>query len=237
LPAVFILAASLALVFSGSGDSARVSAQGDQNWRKLPVAQDEQVPIASFDEAEPATREERSKRLEKSRHYNNLNLVYEQMPGFEVRPKSDHWHLGLDSIPVTKSDLIITGTVMGSAAHMSADKTGVYSEFAVIVDEVIKRSNQLTVSTNDKISVERVGGAVRFPSGRVQRVYANVNQGLPQLGTRYLFFLKVEENILSILTAYELREGKVFALDKIGKFLDYDCSDDQSFLRTVRARQ
>lgn len=237
LLAVTVLAASIVLVLRGSGDTARVSSQGDRNSRKPTVTEDEQVPIAEFDEAEPAKPAERSKRQEKSRRYNNLNFVFELPPGWEVHDKSGHWHLDLDSIPAAQSSLIITGTVTESAAHLSGDKTGVYSEFAVAVDEVIKPNNQVTVSISDKISLDRVGGAVRFRSGHVQRWYLGAGQRFPQLGTRYLFFLKVEGNTFSILTAFELREGKVFALDKIRKFQAYDGTDDQSFLRAVRSRQ
>lgn len=236
LLAVTVLVASIVLVLRGSGDTTRVSSQSDRNSRKPPVSQDEQAPIAAFDEAEKAAPAERSRRLEKSRHYNNLNLVIEQMPGYSVRDKSGHWHLDLEPIPAPQSNLIITGTVIESAAHLSADKTGVYSEFTVTVDEVIKPNNQVTVSISDKISLDRVGGAVRFRSGQVQRMYPMAQQRLPQLGTRYLFFLKVEGNIFSILTAFELREGKVFALDKIQKFQAHDGTDDQSFLRVVRSR-
>lgn len=237
LLAVTILAGSIVLVLRGSGDTARVSSQGDRISRKPPVTRDEQAPIATFDEAEPATPAERSKRQEKGRYYNNKNLVIEQMPGVEVREKSDHWHLDLEPIPVPQSNLIITGTVLESAAHLSADKNAVYSEFTVTVDEVIKPNNQVPLNISDKISLDRVGGAVRFRSGQVQRMYAGAQQGLPQLGTRYLFFIKVEGNTFNILTAFELREGKVFALDKIQKFRAYDGTDDQSFLRVVRSRQ
>ena len=235
--AVGVLAACLA-ASRGWGDSlfGPSQAQKIQQTSTIKQDEDEQAPIATFDEPVPAKVEERSRRLEKGKYFNNLNLVSEQLPGVEIRQKSDHWHLGFDSIPVGQSDVILTGTVIDAKAYLSNDKKGVYSEFAVTVDEVIKNKGQASVGSNQTILIERLGGSVRFPSGNVQRIHAEAGQKLPQLGTRYLFFLKSEDGgqILTILTGYELRQGQIYALDKIDKFQTYNGSNEFTFLNRVR---
>jgi hypothetical protein len=194
----------------------------------------EQVPVAAFDAPEPNTDAERAYRLEKGRHYDNMNLVYEQPD--EVWSKSDHWHRDLDAIPVAQSDLVVSANVVDAKAYLSNDKTGIYSEFTVRANEVLKNDAHATLGKDGTIIIDRVGGSVLFPSGHLQTTHPFAGQKLPQIGRQYLFFLKADEGgqILSILTAYEVREGKVFALDDIRKFADLNGTDEANFLSMMR---
>lgn len=120
----------------------------------------------------------------------------------------------LQAIPVSQSDAVVVGEVMRAEAHLSNDQTSVYSEFQVRLGEVIWNGSSETLSTSTMISVDRRGGRVRFPSGKVilRGVYG---KNMPQICKRYLFFLKSdsESQSFSIITAYELRNGRVFPLD------------------------
>jgi hypothetical protein len=132
------------------------------------------------------------------------------------------WDLRLPALPVKLGAAVIIGEVTDAQAHFSDDQTDVYSEFSVQVSEVLKNDEKTALAAGTSVIVERSGGRVRFPSGKVM-VSASNNQDLPRIGKRYLFFLTHEgpdahiyEDFL-ILTGYELREGRVFPLDKAGR--------------------
>lgn len=102
------------------------------------------------------------------------------------------------------------------------------------------------LTAGNSVVAERAGGAVRFPSGRVQR-YGTLNQGTPQVGRRYALFLKrsEEEQGFLILTAYELRQGYVFPLDGQGgsgsktnlAFSAYEGTEESLFLDALREKR
>jgi hypothetical protein len=145
------------------------------------------------------------------------------------------------AIPTSQSDVILIGTVVDSQANLSADKTGVYSEFGIHVEEVLKGIGTSALNY-PVVTVERFGGAVRFPSGVIQK-YRTSGQGMPREGRHYVLFLKKidQDDDFSILTAYELRGEKIVPLDGSSQqgnerlaFDSYKGVDVISFLRVVR---
>jgi hypothetical protein len=102
--------------------------------------------------------------------------------------------------------------VVDAQAYLSDDKTGVYSEFSIRIDEVFKNDSLKPGFPGGLVVAERYGGRVRFPSGRVT-FYGNRDQGMPRLGGRYVFFLERDDQQYSILTAYELSSGRIYPLD------------------------
>jgi hypothetical protein len=123
-----------------------------------------------------------------------------------------HWNESLPALPAALSDSVVLGEVTGAEAHLSNDKSGVYSEFTVLVQEVLKDNRSTPVFPGDVITTERRGGRVRVPSGRIIR-YGIAGQDMPRQGQRYLFFLKTNEQQYSIVTAYQLVSGRVRPLD------------------------
>lgn len=116
-------------------------------------------------------------------------------------------------MPGDRSDVIVEAIVGDSKAFLSEDKTGVYSEFTIIVSKVVKVATGFSVNISDTIIAERFGGKVRYPSGKVIRCRI-AGQGVPIIGKRYLFFLtKADQDSYTLLTAYEIQRNKVFALD------------------------
>jgi hypothetical protein len=126
----------------------------------------------------------------------------------------------VSALPVTQSDVILVGEVTDAKAYLSNDRVGIYSEFAIRADEVLKNGSPLLITPTGSVVLEREGGRVRFPSGSVQR-YAIANQGMPQVGKRYLLFLKSieDDQDFSIITGYELNTGRVSPLDGKGTTL------------------
>lgn len=118
----------------------------------------------------------------------------------------------LPALPVGRNVVIVLGEVVDAQAYLSDDKTGVYSEFSVRIEEVFKNDNITPIFPGSLVITERYGGRVRFPSGRVI-LYGNREQGMPRLSRRYVFFLERSDQQYSILTAYELLSGLIYPVD------------------------
>ena len=132
-----------------------------------------------------------------------------------------HWESALPALPAEKSDFIVTGIVVSASAHLSYNRTSVFSEFNIKIERVFKAESD-TSERLEYVVAEREGGIVRFPSG-VETWYFVAGQRMPTVGRRYLFFLTRDfqglghfNNDLSILTAYEFRNGIVMPLDRPG---------------------
>jgi hypothetical protein len=120
---------------------------------------------------------------------------------------------GISDLPADKSDLVVEGTVIDSAAFLSNDKGAVYSEITVQVNDVLKDFSNLNAKKGDSIVTERFGGRVKYPNGQIVR-YGIVGQGFPAKGRKYLLFVsRAGQGNYILLTAYELQGNKVQALD------------------------
>jgi hypothetical protein len=199
------------------------------------------LPIADYALPEPNPSDSAKRRKRNERHDHQSGEAIKEAPYPVERIWSSHWARQVPAIPSSQSDVILIGTVIASQANLSADKTGVYSEFGIHVEEVLKGIGT-TALNYPVVSVERFGGAVRFPSGVIQK-YRTSGQGMPREGRRYLLFLKKidQDDDFSILTAYELRSEKIVPLDGASQqgnerlaFDSYKGIDVISFLRVVR---
>jgi hypothetical protein len=77
---------------------------------------------------------------------------------------------------------VVLGIVTSRDAYLSEDRTGIYSEFTVLVSEVFKDPTK-TIISGMPISVNRTGGAVRFKSGKFQK-YQIAHQGMPDIAAQ-----------------------------------------------------
>jgi len=153
-----------------------------------------------------------SDRLLKNTRYDNEGIVKSEVDPSIVNvvrePLED-----ISDLPADKSDLVVEGTVIDSAAFLSNDKGAVYSEITIHVSDVLKDSSNVNVRNGDSIVAERFGGRVKYPNGQIVR-YGIVGQGSPAKGKTYLFFLsRAGQGNYNLLTAYELQGNKVQALD------------------------
>ncbi len=182
------------------------------------VPKDKQLPIVDFDAEEPADLELRAKgRAKASRYDGYRSQVIQDAPWMSspiIRIRTTHWYQDLSALPIAKSDTAIIGTVTQAQAHLSNDKTAVYSDFNVQVEEILKDGLTPSVRVRSALSAERYGGVVRFRSGSIQR-YEVMGQAMPRVGGRYLLFLKrldQERNFL-IITGYDVTGQTVSPLD------------------------
>lgn len=192
-------------------------------------------PTTDYDSAEPTNPEEKAKRKNRNKHYDGKHLVtgnpYNSTTGVT---EVDELFYNLPALPVSQSGVILTADVLNSESHLSNNKKAVYSEFSVQVDAVLKGTVP-TLSQTNLISVSRVGGTVRYPSGQ-KVLYSIASQNMPALGKRYLFFLKATDDMQAyeIITAYQIGPDGVLALDDGPNFKAYNGTDLAVFLKAVR---
>jgi hypothetical protein len=129
--------------------------------------------------------------------------------------------------------VVLIGSVNEAQAFLSEDRTGVYSEFNISVERILKSSDQGSM-LRSVVEVERQGGRVKFASGKVHW-YSVDKENMPLVGKRYVFFLDGDVNgDLQILTAYQLENGKVIPLDDLPQFRLFDGKDEAEFLNTLQ---
>ena len=114
------------------------------------------------------------------------------------------------ALPVAESEIVVVGTIGAAQALLSENKRNVFSEFTLIVEDVFK-SNIPGVAQGSVLTIDRVGGHVKYPNG--QRVLFRIARlNIPQTGGRYLLFLTSIHNKedISILIGYQLTPNGAF---------------------------
>ncbi len=200
-----------------------------------------QFPIVDYDAPEPADEKVRQKRRAKNSRFDQQGMVakpHNAGKGWSTTRVND-WEVGLPPLPIAQSDVIVVGEVISAQAYLSNNKRGIYSEFSVRADELLKNSEQFEIAPNSILVAEREGGRVRFAPDVVE-LSSISGQGMPREGRKYVFFLKKvdEDQSYHIVTGYELKESGVLPLDERGssrsKFDLYKDVDVNEFLKTLR---
>jgi hypothetical protein len=146
-----------------------------------------------------------------------------------------------------ESALALVGSVTKVQPYLSVDRTHIYTETTLQVEELFKSPEGFKLSSDQTLILDQIGGAMRIRSGRVIRDGSGIDfLGQTYVGGRYVFFLRQvhEGKDLAIVKAYELRDGKVFKLTEDGspgKVLlsktpnkADSLSDEQEFLQAIR---
>lgn len=214
----------------------------------------EEFPIVELNAPEPSDPDERARRRARNKRYDNTDRDAETTKLFMFQEGMGEVTFGLPSshspvepaFPVAQSDVIPIGEVTDAKAHISNDKTNVFSEFTVLIKEVYKNTASAALTPDCVITVERFGGRVRLPSGKII-IIGYLHQSMPQTGRRYIFFLKSNEEVqtYSIITGYELRRGQVIPLDGsrmiegggIPQLIEYDRyvgAKEATFLKEIK---
>ena len=208
------------------------------------VGQTSMTQVVMGEEPESSQPEERMAREAKSARYNGggCNLT---VPGRDCF--FEHFAPGpLPLIPLKESALALVGRVTKVQPYLSADRTHIYTETTIQIEEVFKSPEGFSPPDLTLIT-DQIGGAIKMPSGRVIRDGSRIDfPGQAHAGGRYVFFLRQvhEGKDLAILSAYELRDGKVFKLTEDGSPGNVllsttpnkadSLSDEQDFLQTIR---
>lgn len=195
-----------------------------------------QFPIADYDEPETSNLEERQKRKEKSKRYDNHSLVVVKNPGsgyvegqlVDEKPPTP-------AIPTAESKAVIIGEVLDAKAHLSSNKQGIYSEFTVRVDEILKNNDSQKIVQGSSIIADREGGSVRYSDGQ-KILYTVSGKGMPRIGKRVVLFLTQSDQSSNyyILAGYEFKEGKVYSIDGGLQFRKFEGLNETDFMTTLR---
>jgi hypothetical protein len=204
---VLVLTTALA---SRQADNKQKARQKDPDFSRF--------PITDFQAPEPLDPKLKADRAAKGRKYNNKHMAQISDDTHQIFSNAD-WDVRLPALPVERSAAIVIGTVKSAHAYLTPDKTGIYSEFQIAVDAVIKNDPNNPIETDATITVERNGGKVRMPSGKIVLSWVN-HQNMPRVEGRYVFFLTHNFETLNdtpkdfyLLTGYELRDGLVHLMD------------------------
>ena len=189
----------------------------------------DRYPVVEAEETEPNDPVKKAKLKKQKQRYDKDAPFTNPGPNdveLAFRPESQFNFPGL---PVIKSDVIVIGQALNAEAHRSTNKMNVFSNFEVRVDEVLKGH----LNTGNVINIQRVGGFVKYPGGR-KVLFRLSGNGMPGVGSRYVFFLNAVDEDYSILTAYELMADGVAPLDNSAQFQVYKGATEINFIATVR---
>jgi hypothetical protein len=135
---------------------------------------------------------------------------------------------------VEESNAVVVARTLSRAAFLSSDKTGIYTELSIRIEEVLKGNSEL-LQNDCVIDINRRGGVVRYSTGE-ESLFLIQGQEMPLVGKRYLFFLKAMPDSVDfeIITGYELPQSGVKALDWAGQFAQFNGSNEATLLSIVR---
>jgi len=226
---VLLVLAALAV----SGGAALRSRSGLHSSRQRPEDKSS-YPIADADAPDPTDAKKILKRQAKNKKYREYrDHIGPGVRAYEVY----HWPPGFPTLPVAQSDAVIIGEVTDASAHLTEDKSSVYSEFTVCVEEILK-NNQPSLAVGGSVTLDRPGGRVRYSSGKTSQ-FMLAGFGMPLVHRRYVFFIKGDsEQDYQIITGYEIHDGHVYPLDETTssdtKFEIHANADERQFLDNLR---
>ena len=218
--------ASLTLSNRNKSESGQDKKQPDLNHLNY--------PIADADAPDPKVAKEIFKRRAKNKKYREYrNHIGPGVRAYEIY----HWPPGFPALPVAQSDAVIIGEVTDASAHLTEDRSSVYSEFTVSVEEILK-NDQPSLTVGGSVTLDRPGGRVRYSNGKTSQ-FSLAGFGMPSVGERYVFFIKGDlEEDYQIITAYQVQRGRIYPLDKTTssdtKFDIYSNTDELVFLDKLR---
>jgi hypothetical protein len=213
--------------------TATASQKSRDDYKKV----NERFPTADYDgEPDLPDPEKNAKRKEKQKRYNDGDWVASRVqPGTEEAALTLEPHFIFPALPVAESEIVVVGTIGTGQALLSESKKNIFSEFTLIVEDVLKSKIQ-GVEQGSVLTIDRVGGHVKYPNG--QRVLFRITGlNMPQIGGRYLLFLTLKHNNedLSILTAYRLTPTGAIPLDELHQVESLTGVTEADILQRVRS--
>ena len=193
--------------------------------------------VTGYDAPLPEDPEELAQRRLKNQRYDNQNWVAKKpSPDVDYARRSIAVQ-PLPALPVEESDLVVTGLAIGVTAHLSNDKTGIYSEYTIRVEQVLKDGLSRNLTSASTIMIDRAGGAVLYPDGH-RLAYFIAERKLPVVGAMYALFLRDDKRSknLEIVTLYELKANNIVPLDSGVSFEDVKTMTKASFMKTLQEK-
>jgi hypothetical protein len=235
LSVITVVTITIFLGLSEWRNGTLTSTAQDQTGVARDDKQKDEFPIALYSASLPNERARRALRhIRNSRYDKRYPVPFDELPPDTTEKLiACDWSL-TPALPIAESEAIVLAQVVTAIGYLSNDKTGAYSEFTIIIKEVLKTDGRFSFVPDSSIVVEREGAAVQLPSGRIIRT-GFASQGMPRIGRQYVLFLKYNNQgeDYQIVTGYELRNKRVVPLDQVEPFTSYTGADVRSFLNTV----
>lgn len=184
---------------------------------------------------EPLTAAEIAERKIRNKRYDVSLMVLSNPHGETAMVGGSDVEPDVLPIPTADSRLILIGTINSAKAFLSNEKKGIYTEFSVEVEKVLKQDGQGRVTTDNVVTLDRAGGVIRYSTGQ-KVLYMISGYDHPEKGGRYVFFLTgddPENTNYKILTAYRLTRGKAIPVDPVNNREPYNAKTEAEFLKLV----
>jgi hypothetical protein len=190
---------------------------------------------------------ERGARLAKDMRYNGGGCDITALKPDHFCFFDQSWPRGLPLIPLQESTIAFAGQVSKIQTYLSEDRTHVYTEITVRIEESFKSPPNSKLASGQTVVVDQIGGAIRMHSG--QLVYDGTHidfLGRTHAGGRYVLFAKNihQGKDLTLIRGYELRDGRAFELTDSGSPSSVlvstapraadTLSEEKTFLQAVR---
>jgi hypothetical protein len=119
-----------------------------------------------------------------------------------------------EALPVEESQTIVVGTIASFQPYLSNDRTFIFTDVRVCVDEFLKAEGAPT----PMLTFERAGGVLVLSDGqRLVVSGAGAIRGT-RVGRRYVLFLgrQPSTDIYSLLQAYDVTDGRARGMERAG---------------------
>lgn len=142
------------------------------------------------------------------------------------------------SYPASISAAVVIGTVLDAKGFVSDDRTYVYSDYQIQVDDILKQDTAAKLVVGRRLVASRTGAAVYFTSGHITH-YVTLGRGQPKVGKQYLFFLlrpdpDIAEYDICYGAAYELSDGRALPLDDEHHYRGLEDADASRLIKKIR---
>ena len=196
----------------------QVSKYSKGAWQSMQSGQSQRKIDSDIiaEESESSNPNEREARRAKNTRYNTggADLTVERTQGSEIFFEQV-WP-AVDFIPAAESALVVIGRVIKVQPYLSSDRSRVYTEITIAVDDLLKWDQDKSVAATKTVVIDRLGGALKLKTGRIVRDEIQIdNLGNLELARRYLVFARAinDGKDINLIKSYELIDGKVFTND------------------------
>jgi hypothetical protein len=208
-----------------------------QSQKKVPTQtqiDESQFPVVDEYDVRYRSKEEKAKSHLKAKRF-RMDVPAVSLPHYRVAAGVHNWPEDFSPLPIADSTLILVGDVSRAEANVSDDRYAVYSDFTIDPVTVLKDVGNL-VKENSSVIATRYGGRIKFHDGNTLWVFKS-GLGMPRVGRRYLFFLKEGDADFEIVTAYQIKDGRVSPIDSgTSKFDAYKNVTEASIIKEVHQK-
>ena len=122
----------------------------------------------------------------------------------------------LERIPVELADVVVIGQTFNGKSYLSNDRTTLYTELSLKINEVVSNRSSRSISVGQSIDIERQGGVVKLPSGKVL-IRGSQVESQPRTQVQYAMLLKYvpAADVYTIVSGFELAGDHVYILESL----------------------